>query len=84
MGQMPKPAVFPPQGPWQVSGKPPINQVFEAGAIVRKPTIVEEAKWLLERSLQLRLTTRVLVVDGAASIRRLIVKEHAVGDPACL
>jgi CheY-like chemotaxis protein len=49
-------------------------QAFEADAIAGKPAIVEEAKWLLDRSLRLRLTTRALVVDDSASIRLIVRK----------
>jgi CheY-like chemotaxis protein len=46
----------------------------EADGVAGKPAIVEEAKWLLDRSLRIRLTTRVLVVDDSATIRSIVKK----------
>jgi CheY-like chemotaxis protein len=50
------------------------SPAFEYDGVAGKPAIVEEAKWLLDRSLRLRQTTRVLVVDDSASIRSVVRK----------
>jgi DNA-binding response OmpR family regulator len=47
---------------------------FEADGLAGKPSRVEEAKWLLDRSLRVRLVTRVLVVDDSATIRSIVRK----------
>jgi CheY-like chemotaxis protein len=52
-------------------GPPP---PFDADGFAGKPTRLEEAKWLLDRSLRVRLTTRVLVVDDSATIRSIVRK----------
>jgi CheY-like chemotaxis protein len=51
-----------------------VTPSLEADGVAGKPAIVEEAKWLLDRSLRMRLTTRVLVVDDSATIRSIVRK----------
>jgi CheY-like chemotaxis protein len=46
----------------------------DADALADKPSRLEDAKWLLDRSLRIRLTTRVLVVDDSATIRSIVKK----------
>jgi CheY-like chemotaxis protein len=52
------------------AGKSP----FDADALAGKPSRLEEAKWLLDRSLRVRLTTRVLIVDDSTTIRSIVRK----------
>ena len=47
---------------------------FEADGLAGKPSRVDEAKWLLDRSLRVRLTSRVLVVDDSATMRSIVRK----------
>jgi CheY-like chemotaxis protein len=49
-------------------------QSFEADGLAGKPSRVEEAKWLLDRSLRVRLISRVLVVDDSATMRSIVRK----------
>ncbi len=53
---------------------PPFAAQFEADGLAGKPSRVEEATWLLDRSLRVRLTTRVLVIDDSATIRSIVRK----------
>ncbi len=39
-----------------------------------KPSRLEEAKWLLDRSIRVRLPSRVLVVDNSATMRSIVRK----------
>lgn len=50
------------------------KSALEADALAGKPSRLEEAKWLLDRSLRVRLTTRVLIVDDSATIRAIVRK----------
>ncbi len=50
---------------------------FEADGLAGRPSRVEEAKWLLDRSLRVRLTTRVLVIDDSATMRSIVRKTLA-------
>jgi CheY-like chemotaxis protein len=47
---------------------------FDADGLADKPARLEDAKWLLDRSLRVRLTTRVLVIDDSATIRSIVRK----------
>jgi CheY-like chemotaxis protein len=47
---------------------------FEVDGLAAKPSCLEEAKWLLDRSLRVRLTARVLVVDDSATMRSIVRK----------
>jgi CheY-like chemotaxis protein len=47
---------------------------FEVDGLAGKPSCLEEAKWLLDRSSRVRLTSRVLVVDDSATIRSIVRK----------
>jgi CheY-like chemotaxis protein len=53
---------------------PPFEAPFEADGLAGKPSRVEEATWLLDRTLRVRLTTRVLVIDDSATIRSIVRK----------
>src|ERR1700761_9543655 len=50
---------------------------FSADALAGKPSRTEEAKWLLERSLRVRLSTSVLVVDDSSTMRSIVRKTLA-------
>ena len=50
---------------------------IEADGLAGKPSRVEEAKWILDRSLRVRLTTRVLVLDDSATMRSIVRKTLA-------
>jgi CheY-like chemotaxis protein len=50
---------------------------FEADGLAGRPSRVEEATWLLDRSLRVRLTTRVLVIDDSATMRSIVRKTLA-------
>src|SRR5215469_13429705 len=45
-----------------------------ADALADKPARLEDAKWLLDRSVRVRLATRVLVIDDSATIRSIVRK----------
>jgi CheY-like chemotaxis protein len=47
---------------------------FAADGLADKPARLEDAKWLLDRSLRVRLVTRVLVIDDSATIRSIVRK----------
>jgi CheY-like chemotaxis protein len=47
---------------------------LEVDGLAGKPSCLEEAKQLLDRSSRVRLTTRVLVVDDSATIRSVVRK----------
>jgi CheY-like chemotaxis protein len=49
-------------------------QAFEADALADKPTRLEDAKRLIERSIRVRLPSRVLVVDDSATMRSIVRK----------
>jgi CheY-like chemotaxis protein len=46
----------------------------DADGLAGRPSRLEEAKWLLDRSLRVRLVTRVLVIDDSATIRSIVKK----------
>ena len=48
-------------------------------ALAGKPSRTEEAQWLLERSMRVRVPSRVLVVDDSATMRS-IVRKALAGD----
>ena len=50
---------------------------FETDALAAKPSHLEEAKRLMESSIRVRLTSRVLVLDDSPSLRRAAVEELA-------
>jgi CheY-like chemotaxis protein len=67
-------------------GKPPFTiqlaagasaQSFETDGLAGRPSRFEEAKWLLERSMRVRLPSRVLVVDDSATMRSIVRKTLA-------
>jgi len=47
---------------------------FATDAVAGRPTRIEEAQWLLERSIRARLPSRVLVVDDSATMRSIVRK----------
>jgi two-component system chemotaxis response regulator CheY len=49
-------------------------QAFETDGLAGKPSRPEEAKWLLERSVRVRLRSRVLVVDDSPTMRSIVRK----------
>lgn len=50
---------------------------FEADGLAGKPSRLEEAKWLLERSMRVRVPSRVLVVDDSSTMRTIVRKTLA-------
>lgn len=48
-----------------------------ADGMAGKPSRVQEAKWLLERSMRVRLPSRVLVVDDSSTMRSIVRKTLA-------
>jgi CheY-like chemotaxis protein len=52
-------------------------QPFECDGLAGKPARPEQARWLLERSLRVRLTSRVLVVDDSSTMRSIVRKALA-------
>jgi CheY-like chemotaxis protein len=58
----------------QLTGTPDRSEPFEADALAAKPTRLEEAKRLIERSIRVRLPSRVLVVDDSATMRSIVRK----------
>jgi len=47
---------------------------FAADGLAAKPLRPEEAKWLVDRSIRVRLPSRVLVVDDSATMRGIVRK----------
>jgi CheY-like chemotaxis protein len=67
-------------------GKPPFTvqlaagastQSFETDGLAGRPSRFEEAKWLLERSMRVRLPSHVLIVDDSATMRSIVRKTLA-------
>jgi CheY-like chemotaxis protein len=67
-------------------GKPPFTvqlaaststQSFETDGLAGRPSRFEEAKWLLERSMRVRLPSQVLIVDDSATMRGIVRKTLA-------
>ena len=52
-------------------------QSFETDGLAGKPSRPEQANWLLERSMRVRLPSRVLVVDDSATMRSIVRKTLA-------
>jgi len=50
---------------------------FATDAVAGKPTRLEESQWLLDRSMRVRLPTRVLVVDDSPTMRTIMRKTLA-------
>jgi hypothetical protein len=64
-------------------GKPPFTvqlaasastQSFETDGLAGRPSRFEEAKWLLDRSMRVRLPSQVLIVDDSATMRGIVRK----------
>ena len=49
-------------------------EAFDADALAGMPARPEQARWLLERSIRVRLPSRVLVVDDSATMRSIVRK----------
>jgi CheY-like chemotaxis protein len=49
-------------------------QEFDADALATRPARLEEARQLVERSIRVRLPSRVLIVDDSATMRRIVRK----------
>jgi CheY-like chemotaxis protein len=58
----------------QLTGSPNGAEQFEADALAGKPGRLEEAKRLVERSIRVRLPSRVLVVDDSPTMRSIVRK----------
>jgi CheY-like chemotaxis protein len=67
-------------------GKPPFTvqlaagastQPFETDGLAGRPSRFEEAKWLLERSMRVRLPSHVLIVDDSPTMRSIVRKTLA-------
>jgi CheY-like chemotaxis protein len=58
----------------QLTGSPNGAEPFEADALAGKPARLEEAKRLVERSIRVRLPSRVLVVDDSPTMRSIVRK----------
>jgi CheY-like chemotaxis protein len=56
------------------SGKMIGAEPFEADALASKPARPDEAKQLIERSIRVRLPSRVLVVDDSSTMRSIVRK----------
>jgi CheY-like chemotaxis protein len=52
-------------------------QPFECDGLAGKPARLEQARWLLERSMRVRLSSRVLVVDDSSTMRSIVRKALA-------
>jgi CheY-like chemotaxis protein len=52
-------------------------QAFETDGLAGKPSRPQEATWLLERSMRVRLRSRVLVVDDSPTMRTIVRKALA-------
>jgi CheY-like chemotaxis protein len=50
---------------------------FDADGLAGMPARLEQARWLLERSIRVRLPSRVLVVDDSATMRSIVRKTLA-------
>jgi CheY-like chemotaxis protein len=50
---------------------------FASDGLAGKPSRPEEAKWLIERSMRVRLPSRVLVVDDSSTMRAIVRKALA-------
>lgn len=70
----------------EAATKPPFSILLATGAaavafategVAGKPTRVEEARWLLERSMRVRLPSRTLVVDDSTTMRAIVRKALA-------
>jgi CheY-like chemotaxis protein len=57
-----------------LSGKTIGAEPFEADALASKPARPDEAKQLIERSIRVRLPSRVLVVDDSSTMRSIVRK----------
>ncbi|MGO9046878.1 MAG: response regulator [Xanthobacteraceae bacterium] len=53
------------------------GKVFETDGLAGKPSRVEEARWLLERSIRVCAPSRALVVDDSATMRSIVRKALA-------
>ena len=47
---------------------------FQTDALAAKPSSLEEAKWLVDRSIRVRLPSRVLVLDDSPTMRAIVRK----------
>jgi CheY-like chemotaxis protein len=47
---------------------------FHADALAAKPSNLEEAKWLVDRAIRVRLPSRVLVLDDSPTMRAIVRK----------
>lgn len=47
---------------------------FETDGLAGRPSRTEEATWLLDRSIRVRLSSRVLVVDDSSTMRNIVRK----------
>ena len=63
--------------------KPPFSILLAVGAaamayatdaVAGKPSQIEESRWLLDRSMRVRLSSRVLLVDNSATMRTIVRK----------
>jgi CheY-like chemotaxis protein len=54
-----------------------IAQSFDCDGLAGRPVRPDQASWLLERSMRVRLPSRVLVVDDSATIRAIVRKALA-------
>lgn len=50
---------------------------FETDGLAGKPSRLEQAKWLLDRSMRVRLPSRVLIVDNSSTMRSIVRKTLA-------
>lgn len=55
------------------AGEPPLQQ-FDADAIAARPVRAQDARQLVERSIRVRLPSRVLIVDDSATMRSIVRK----------
>jgi CheY-like chemotaxis protein len=55
----------------------PAAPAFDTAALAGKPSRPEDAKWLLEHSMRVRLPSRVLIVDDSPTMRTIVRKTLA-------
>jgi CheY-like chemotaxis protein len=70
----------------RAAGKPPFTiqlaasaatSSFETDGLAGRPSRFEEARWLLERSMRVRLPSQALIVDDSATMRSIVRKTLA-------
>jgi DNA-binding response OmpR family regulator len=85
-GALPKEQIIEITSALRARAKPPFTVLLGAGAaappfatdgLAGKPSRSEEAQWLVERSMRVRLPSRVLIVDDSKTMRSIVRKTLA-------